>query len=95
MFYSQITFNRKNRNVSAYRTNSILDANQYEKCDSIVQFINKVIECLNKPKPVEIKLNDNYTAIVTPENVQVNCQEFTQVKIKELYDASINAQSKH
>lgn len=38
--------------------------------------------------PIEVKLNDSYTAVVTPESVKVGCQEFTHQAIKEVYEAT-------
>ena len=39
------------------------------------------------PKPVEVKLNDEYTAIITDDKVKVGCQEFTHEVINELHKA--------
>jgi len=38
--------------------------------------------------PIEVKLNDSYKAVVTPESVKVGCQEFTHQAIKEVYEAT-------
>ena len=46
----------------------------------------------NLPFKEELKLNDNYTAVVTKEEVEVGCQGFSHEIIKKLYQLSVKAQ---
>ncbi len=50
---------------------------------------DKIEEFLNKPKPITVKLNNQYTAIVNKETgkVKVGCSEFEFERIEELYNA--------
>lgn len=42
---------------------------------------------LKKELEIEIKLNDEYTAIISKDNVKVGCQTFPLSVIQELYNA--------
>jgi hypothetical protein len=47
------------------------------------------------PEDVQIELNENYTAIVSGDVVEVGCQTFTHDKVKELYNAILKFEKPH
>jgi hypothetical protein len=59
-------------------------------CYNVVPFEKFLLKMMGKEvfTPIEAKLNDSYTAVVTPESVKVGCQEFTHQAIKEVYEAT-------
>lgn len=42
-------------------------------------------------KPITVKLNNQYSAVINKDNVEVGCQTFTHEKIDELHAASLKA----
>ncbi len=40
-----------------------------------------------EPKVIEVKLNESYTAKITPDEIEVGCQKFSPVQLKEIYKA--------
>ncbi len=82
-YYPYVTVVLGQKKISGY--NCLQDG--YRNINSIGEFINYVID--NSVPVIKVKLNDEYSAVVTRENITVGCQKFTHQAIKELYEASI------
>ena len=72
----------KNKIVSHGNSWSV---NSYESCEETT--LDDLYKLNQPPKPRELKLNDEYTAIITEDKVKVGCQEFTHEVINELHKA--------
>ena len=72
----------KNKIVSHGNSWSV---NSYESCEETT--LDDLYKLNQPPKPRELKLNNEYTAIITDDKVKVGCQEFTHEVINELHKA--------
>lgn len=67
--------------ISAYDSNQGCAGNGIVKFTELADFLSSL------KKQIEIKLNDEYTAVVSKNFVQVGCQTFSWEKIEEVYKA--------
>lgn len=67
--------------ISAYDSNQGCEGNEIVKFAKLADFLSSF------KKQIEIKLNDEYTAVVNKNFVQVGCQTFPLEKIEEVYEA--------
>lgn len=63
--------------------------NQHEGVSTLGEAYVKLDKAMNAPKPVEVKLNDKYTAKITEDGVVVGCQTFAFEAIADLHTAIV------
>lgn len=91
--YVYVTKCDKSNIASAHQK---IETGEYVIANSISDFIDYVINnYLSSPETflATVKLNDSYQATVTKENIIINGAIISHNAIKELYDASIQAQT--
>ncbi len=85
--YPLVYLNIPKKIISAYSKNHNIDG----RCilfNTIGEFIQYALDNHDK-KPIEVKLNSDYTATVSFDSVQVGCQTFELDVIQKLYDAML------
>lgn len=79
--------------TSSYRKFLNTDYKGYRIIDAATQ-MGELIELLEAPQEIEVKLNDKYTAVVSEDGLsaKVGCQDFTFEAVDRLHKAMVEAQ---